>query len=211
MTVAVAARTREQTLTLLVLAAGRGACLGVDLATGAFVMPQWPSLPGAAPALSAFDVAVAPVSDDQEPFDPVRPEAVVVDRPPHSVGRLRRRPAERFLRPLLLPAASHLLGFPAGSLPYWTLAGDRPSMCLVAPSGGVAVTADRTCRFQWRGVQQDLPLADAVLPAGALRGRPRITGAPLAELLGFVPRRVLVALSAPHSGVCHKVAAALLP
>jgi hypothetical protein len=217
MGVALSTLTREQTLTMLALAGGRGGCFGVDLGTGAFVMAQWPG--GAACGLTPYDMAVAHVADEQEVQDPGRPEAVMVERPPHAVGRLRRRPAERFLRPLLLPARTHLLGFAASSVPYWTLTGDRPSICLAEPDGGVVVTADRTCRFLWRGAGHDLPLAETALPAGmlagsasgAFRGRPRLAGAALAEVLGYVPRRVLVALSPPRDGLCHKVAVSLLP
>lgn len=186
----------------------------MDVSTGAFVLAQWR---GVGPAMGLFDVVSACRSAVPMVPDPGRPEAVLVEQPPRVVGRLRRRLAERHLRPLLLPTRSPLLGFAGSTVPYWTLAGDRPSLCLVAPAGGPAVVRSETglgCRFGWRGVQEELPLADAapaLVPAMDRSGRTRLSGAPLAEAVGFVPRRLLIALSPPRDGVCHKVAAALLP
>jgi hypothetical protein len=210
-------------LDLLVLAAGRGACIGVDMASGAFVLARWPACrERAAPALHCYDVATARLASGAGD-EPARPEAVSLVAPPHPVARLRRRGAERYLRPLLLPEREHLLGTAASAMPYWTVSGDRASVCLVAPSpsGGVPLTVTRAaaglaCRFSWRGVLHELALADgafgvSVGPAMDRSGRVRLSGAPLADLLGFVPRRVLVTLSPPHAGLCHKVVPALLP
>jgi hypothetical protein len=49
------------------------------------------------------------------------------------------------------------------------------------------------------------------VPAMDRSGRIQLSGAPLAEVMGFVPRRLLVALSPPRDGLCHKVVSALLP
>ncbi|MDQ1446519.1 MAG: hypothetical protein QOI20_2983 [Acidimicrobiaceae bacterium] len=229
-------------LDLLVLAAGRGACIGVDMASGAFVLARWPGR--GAPTLRPFDMASArlaaagagaggvaggsPVGGsvrgsaagpgDGPTGDPLaRPEAACVERPPHAVGRLRPRVAERYVRPLLLPAGEHLLGFAGSTTPYWALTGHRPSICLVAPHGPVSVVRTGVgvaCRFTWRGVAHELPLADAALslkPAMDHTHRPVLSGAPLADLVGFVPRRLLVALSPPRDGLCHKVIPGLLP
>lgn len=222
---AVALETRTATagaeLQLLVLAAGRGACIGVDMASGAFVLTRWPGR--GAPTLHAFDVASAKVAAPISADDPLaRREAVCVERPPHAVGRVRRRVADRYLRPLLLPAAEHPLGFAGPSVPFWTLAEsgesrERPSVCLVAPAAPPVVVRSETgvgCRFTWRGVSQELPLADgacALLPVLNRSGRRSLSGASLADVVGFVPRRLLVTLSPPRSGVCHKVIPALLP
>jgi hypothetical protein len=203
-------------LHLLVLAAGRGACMGVDLDSGALTVAQWHG--GADPGLAAFDLAMAVRSGPAAgaagavvPADPARPEAVLVERAPGREGRMRRRVAERYLRPLLLGPKEHLLGFAGSTVPYWTLDGFQPSLCLVAPPGGVTVTADRTVRFTWRGWVQELPLAHAALPVPTFSRRPRLAGAALADTLGFLPRRLLVALSPPRAGLCHKVTTALLP
>jgi hypothetical protein len=201
----VATRQRQRTLSMLVLASGRGACMGVDLDSGALAVAQWP---GGSAGLGLFDQACGVRADEAPLFDAARPEAVALERPPVHMGRVRRRAAERVLRPLLLGPRDHLLGIAGVSVPYWTLTGERPSLCLVAPPGGVVVTAARTCRFAWRSVVHELPLAGGAL---ARTGAATLSGAPLADVLGFVPRRVLVALSPPRDGVCHKVAAALLP
>lgn len=210
-------------LSFVVLASGRGACIGVDLASGAFVVVRWPGAERTGAALQRFEVATARVALDADEVhdDPlVRREAVVVGGLPRVVGRLRRRAAERYLRPLLLPEREHLLGFAAPSLPYWRVPNDRPSVCLVAPSGPVSLTRSGApglaCLFEWRGLRNELPLGDgagagSLVPAMDRSGRPVVSGAALADLLGYMPRRVVVALSPPLDGVCHKVVAALLP
>jgi hypothetical protein len=205
----------QRTLSLLVLAGGRAGCIGVDLSSGGLVMAQWPSSGSSAvpvPKLDRFVVASGPRSasdvieaPETSRLDPLRPDAVLVNRPLVPVGRLRRRTAERYLRPLLLPARQHMLGFAGMSVPYWTVAGDRPSLCLVEPVGGMVVTPERTVRFSWRGVRHDLPLGRAPRTT-----RP-LSGTALADSVGFLPRRVLVALSPPRAGLCHKLAPALLP
>lgn len=207
MAVALHVAPRQSLLQLLVLSGGRAGCVGVDLESGGLVLAQWPARSGAAARLHRFDVAAAVRVDDPEGsvFDPARPDAIAVERPVVPVGRMRRRAAERFLRPLLLPERSHLLGFAGMSVPYWTLTGDRPSLCLVAPVGGMAVGPEGTVAFGWKGVRHELPLAD---PPRCVRP---LAGTALAERLGFVPRRVLVALTPPRQGLCHKFAATLLP
>jgi len=210
-------------LSFVVLAAGRGACIGVDLASGAFVVVRWPGAERTGAALHRFDVASAQVAPNEEELedDPLtRPEAVVVEGMPRMVGRLRRRAAERYLRPLLLPASEHVLGFAAVSLPYWEVPNDRPSVCLVAPPGAVSVVRSDApglaCRFEWRGLAHELPLGEGagagpLVPAMDRTGRASLSGAALADLLGYMPRRVVVALSPPTDGMCHKVVPALLP
>lgn len=205
MAVALSVEARHALLQVLVLGGGRAGCVGVDLASGGLVMAHWAAGSGPAARLSRFDVAAAVRSPHGDHYDPVRPDAVPVERPLVPVGRMRRRMAERLLRPLLLPERSHLLGFPAGTVPYWTMTGDRPTLCLIAPPGGMVVTPARTVAFHWRGARHELPLADAPRTARPLRG------AVLADQVGFVPRRLVVALSPPREGLCHKLAAALLP
>lgn len=224
MAVAIAPRTCVvgAELSFVVLAVGRGACIGVDLASGAFVVVRWPGAERTAPALHRLDVATAEVADGAEDAaDPLsRREAVVVSGLPRVVGRLRRRAAERYLRPLLLPEREHLLGLAASSVPYWLVPNDRPSVCLVSPPGPITVVRSGApglaCRFAWRGVQQELPLGEGagvggLVPAMDRSGRMAVSGAPLADLLGYMPRRLVVALGPPRDGICHKVVPALLP
>lgn len=168
-------------------------------------MAHWPAAAGPAPRLAPFDVAAAVRSSSGEDYDPARPDTVQVEKPAVPMARMRRRLAERYLRPLLLSERSQLLGFAGSSVPYWTMAGDRPTLCLVQPPGGVRVTPDRTVAFHWRGWRHELPLADAPRCARSL------AGTALADAVGFVPRRVVVALTPPRAGLCHKFAPALLP
>lgn len=195
---------------LLVLAAGAGGCAAVDLATGALVRAHYS---GATPTpLAPYDVAVAELADDDDLA--FAPESVVVADAPSRVGRLTGRRAERYLRPLLHPASTHLLGSVGPTVPFWTLRADHPSLGLVAPAG---ITVDRArsgvrCQFRWSRVSYDLPLHDARV-AGAV-GHPaatRLTGRTLARALGWAPDRLLVALTPPRKGHCYKVVAAVLP
>jgi hypothetical protein len=196
-----------------VLASGAGGCIGVDLDTGAFTFPHW--LDHRPAMLAPFDVAVAEVAPDKDVLDPARPEGVAVLHPPRAVGRMRGRVAERYVRPLLLPAGQHLLGIPGPTVPYWTLSGNERSLCLVAPTGTPVVVRRAEgvrCRFVWRGVAHELPMSDTSLAGGLGRAaHGRLGGTALAEVLGFLPQRLLVALTPPRDGHCYKVVAGLLP
>lgn len=175
---------------LLVLAGGQRWCAAIHLGTGALVSARWDH--PVASTLAPLTMARARVADDQGDVDPVRPEELVLDAPPRPVGRVARRRAERWLRPLLHPSGEHLLGFPGPAVPYWALTGTRPSLAVVAPAAP-PVVAGGQCRFRWRNLAHTLP----VLPQ-ALDARPQR------------PRRLVVALSAPRAGHCYKVVAALL-
>jgi hypothetical protein len=124
---------------------------------------------------------------------------------------------KRYLRALVAPEGEPLLGFAAGSTPYWTLNGTRPSLALITPSDGVSVTTRETddtlwARFYWAGNQYHLPVDDARLSAAiADSGRPRLSGRALARRLGHRPHYLLVALAPPRDGHCYKTLAAVLP
>jgi hypothetical protein len=202
------------TLDLCVLAAGAPELVGVDLASGAFV--RCPRIGG---PWRPFDVVRIRLAAGEPLWSPHAPESVEPDTtPPQRVGRLAGRRAERLLRPLLDPPGDHLLGFAGPAVPFWTLAGDRPSLALVTPEGGPAVRTagpgqrGYRCVFRWRGRDHVLPLADLRL-ARLLddRGQWRAAGAALASLLGFRPTRVVVGLGPPRGGHCYKVAFGLLP
>ena len=99
------------------------------------------------------------------------------------------------MRPLLHPRREPLLGLAGPAAPYWTLTGDRPSLGLVAPGRLLLyrAAAGAFCRFRWTGRDHQLPLT----PAAAHRVPRR-------------PRRLVVALTPPQDGYCHKVVAAVL-
>lgn len=191
---------------LLLLAPGEDSAAGVDLDTGGLVWATWdPEASNIVPIrLKPLDVVTARTLANPPLPDPARPEAVALEGPPVAVGKLRGRRAERLLRPLHHPERDQLLGFAGPAVPYWTLAGDRPSMTVVAPHGPVvlAPTEDGlVVRFMWRAVMHTLPCTD---PA-AIRTVRKTGGAVRA------PRRLLVTLSEPYLGHCYKLVPALLP
>lgn len=204
----------DAVLDLCVLAAGGPELVGVDLASGAFVR-----CPGVTGPWRPFDVVQVRLVAGEPWRSPHAPESVEADPGGVTrVGHLPARRAERLLRPLLDPPGGHLLGFAGPAVPFWTLAGNRPSLALVTPEAGPVLRPAGPgrrgwrCLFRWRGRDHDVPLADVQL-ARRLddTGQWRAADAALATLLGFRPGRVLVGLSPPRRGYCYKVAAGLLP
>jgi len=197
-------------LQLLVLAADRAGCIGVDMASGALVRACHPE---GGSRLRPYDVATGRLAAPDDP-DWSRPELVTLAAPPRRTGHLRRRRAERYLRPLLHPPRPPLLGFGASAVPYWTLEGDRPSVTLIEPGRLGVVREGRAfrCRFEWQGVYHDLPLQDRGLAAVLDRlGRRGYGPAELQRAAGFRVGRLLIAVTPPHRGYCYKTVAAMLP
>lgn len=193
-------------LRLLLLAPGEGEAAGIDLDTGGLVWAEWDT--GASNIvpirLRPLDVVTARGVAYPPPPDPARPETVALNEPPVAIGRLRGRRAQKMLKPLHHPEKDQLLGFAGPAVPYWTLAGDHPSMTIVNPYGDVVVAPTDEgvmVRFRFRGVVHELPCTDAAaLEAVGKRGssvRAR--------------RRLLVTLSPPYLGHCYKIVPALLP
>jgi hypothetical protein len=199
-------------LRMLVLAADVAGCVGVDLDTGAFVRASHP--PGDSVA-AAFDVVAAEMAGAVEPPDAARPEAIELAEPPAVVGQLSPKRAERLLAPLHHPPQLPLLGLAADAVPYWTLTGDRPSLALIEVRSDPRVrwgAFGPECHFVWQGAQHELPFADRALVRAIEDHRlVRPTRGDVARLLGYRPRRLLVMLTAPIDGYCHKAVAALLP
>src|SRR5688572_30340966 len=108
-------------VSLLVLSTSALGLLAVDLASGALVRSCWPG-----PQLQPYDVISAWLGEQDHEPDPTRPEQVVLEAYRED-GHLGWRRAERFVRPLLHPGMSHLLGFAGPAIPLWRLDGDRPS------------------------------------------------------------------------------------
>jgi len=199
-------------LQMLVLAADAGGCVGVDLDSGAFVRATYA---GDAGPLQPFDVVSGEIAVPPVPPDASRPETVTLDGPPRPSGAMTPRRAERWLAPLQHPRRRSLLDIVGSAAPYWTLAGDRPSVTLVEVVAGLQVRREPTgyeCRFGWQGARLRLPLDDRRLTARFDEvGWPRYSGRDLQNLLGHRVRRLLVVLSPPLDGYCYKVVAALLP
>lgn len=200
-------------LRMMVLASEPDGCIGIDLDSGAFVRAIFPA--SAAEPLAAFDVTSAPIGEPLDPPDTVRPEAVVLAAPPQRIGTLPIRRAERYLQTLRHPAHGPLLGFQGVSVPYWTIAGDRPSLGLIEPSDGpliVATVSGYDCRFGWQGVVHQIPLGDRRLGAELADRRVRRSSPrELGRLLGYHPGRLLLVVAGPAEGHCTKQVSALLP
>ncbi|MBW3556999.1 MAG: hypothetical protein KY454_08705 [Actinobacteria bacterium] len=195
---------------LLLLAGDASGAGAVDLSSGALLRVRW-SVP--AGPFSAYDVVEARRSwDEGSAFA----ADSVVAWDPVVVGRMRGRRVARLLKPLVHPPNAPLLGAVTPTVPYWTLRGDQPSLTLVEPDGGPVVERDSAlrlrCRFRWRRLDHDLPLDDPALEEQL--SHPTATslaGATLARALGWKPDRLLVALTPPRDGLCHKVVGGLLP
>lgn len=193
-------------LTLLVLGADGVCCAGVDLDTGVLVR-AWAPAP-AERSLRPYDVIRVVVGPDPEEMpDPAAPEALYLSEPPEPIGRLQGRRVERLLRPLLHPTNAPLLSSHGPAVPFWERRRDHPSIALVEPLGPVVLRRDETylgCRFEWQGTMRELPCLDRRLAAAMDRsGRRRMTAGPRS--------RLLVALTPPIDGHCHKVVEGVLP
>ncbi|MDQ6927428.1 MAG: hypothetical protein M3159_02050 [Actinomycetota bacterium] len=200
-------------LRVLVLAADTRGCVGVDLDSGAFVRASYSATPE--DLFSSFDLISGRIAPSSQPPDASRPETVELEETPIRCGRLSERKAERYIDPLLHPRRGPLLGFAGRAVPYWTLAGDRPSVTMVDIATGPQLRRDAggyECRFAWQGGRHQYALGDRHLAAQLEDvSWPRFSGRDLQRLLGYRVRRLLVVLTPPHEGYCYKVVAALLP
>jgi hypothetical protein len=194
------------TLELLVVAFSGGHCAGIDLASGVLVRAWSPVRPERRPR--AYDVVSVTLDDDRDVVpDPAAPEALPLLDAPEITGRITGRRAERLLRPLVHPSREPLLGFHAPAIRFWERTPDRPSIALVEPEGPIALHRDGDylgCRFAWQGVVRELPCLDRRMATRMDRsGRIRAQG--------NKGDRLVVALTPPIDGHCHKVVEAILP
>lgn len=205
---------------MLMLTSDPGACIGIDVDSGAFVRAYYPDDTFEDATARPFDLVMAPIGEPLDPPDQARPEAVTLQAVPRRDGHLGRRRAARYLQPLVHVPQAPLLGFSGACTPYWTLVGDRPSIALVAPEQGPELRRTTEgdeppaweCRFNWAGIPHHLPVRNAgLVDTLANAGRRRTGGRDLARILGFAPERVLIALGSPVDGYCCKEVAALLP
>lgn len=180
-------------LSLLVLSVSALGLAAVDLASGAVVRTGAACVAGL--DLQPYDVVSANLAADPEPLDRTQPEAVSLAEPPTLVRRVAPRRADRWLRPLLHPERTHLLGFAGPSIPFWQLDGSRPSVAVVAAPAKTGRDGDGLlhCRFLWRTLVHDLPVAAS--PGTSVPSE---------------ASKVVVALTSPIEGHCYKVVTGLL-
>jgi hypothetical protein len=194
------------TLTLLVLAGDGVCCSGVDLASGVLVRTWAPEPPER--RLRPYDVVEVTVATEaQGTPDPDAPEALMLASAPEAIGRLRGRRVERLLRPLLHPRDAPLLSSHGPAVAFWERRADHPSIAVAEPSGPVVLRRDANflgCCFDWQDRTRELPCLDRRLAALMDRDGRRIMEAPRRS-------RLLVALTPPIGGHCHKVVEAVLP
>lgn len=201
-------------LELMVLDAGWGECAGIDLDTGAFLRGHWAGHTEP-PSLRPYGGARAVVAEDDAPADPSRPEAVAFTGPPEARGRISHRKARSLVDALMAPTRIPLLGFLGPSIRFWQMSGTHPSLSLVRPTQGPQLLVEQDtvkARFEWDGLEHVLMVSHEWVRSAALAaGTPRLSGEVLAGVLGYHPRYLLIALTRPQDGYCHKAVAALLP
>lgn len=180
-------------LTLMVLSASPLGLAAVDLGSGGIVRTGADQLDGV--SLRPYDVVSARVAAEAGPGDLTQPEALSLAAAPRPLRRLAQSRAEQWLRPLLHPEWAHLLGFAGPSVPFWELDGSRPSVAVVPARASVGIGDDGLlhCRFLWRTLVHDLPVA--------FRRRTPVPS----EVA-----RVVLALTPPVEGHCYKVVTGLL-
>jgi hypothetical protein len=191
-------------LELLVLTATPSYCVGVDVETGVLVK-AWCSEPDVG-HLRPYDLAAVVIADGPAP-EPTEPEGILIDAAPEAVGRLTGRRAERLLRPLLHPVDAPLLSSHGPAVPFWERRADHPSVALVEPLGPIGFLRDDpylTCRFVWQEKLREMPCIDRRVAGEMDQVGERYCSAPKGA-------RLLVALSAPIEGHCHKVVEAVVP
>lgn len=197
-------------LRVLLLASTPSCATAVDLGTGALRRLEWTE---PAPAFAAFETVEADVrSDETLPF----PADTMLASDPVRVGSMRGRKVEKLLRPLVYRGNGPLLGAATASVTYWTLGSGSASVSLVAPAAGPVVERDASerlrCRFRSGRLDHDLPLDDARLEERLSHPTAtRLSGGTLTRALGWAPERLVVALTPPTEGRCHKVVAGMVP
>jgi hypothetical protein len=197
--------TPGATLSLLVVAADGRQCAGVDVDSGALVR-AWSPQPGA--RVHPYDVVEVTLDGDVDSVpDPAEPEALMLVGPPRAVSRMSGRRCERLLRPLLHPRGQPLLGLAAPVVPFWERRSDHPSIALVEPDGPISLWRDGpylACRFGWLGHERELPCLDRSMAT-------QMDRAGRATIVAGKSDRLVVSLTPPIDGRCHKVVEAVLP
>jgi hypothetical protein len=200
----------------LVLTAHAGECLGVDLASGAYVRVVGMD-PHLAPRPGAYRVAEITIGQNNDPFDPTRPELVVASGASRTLREVTGRRVRRLFAEL--EARNHLgatvVSSRGPSIAYVDLDGTTPSVAMIRAKTAeleVSTTGDATMLgVTFGGVRQRLPVVDQRVVDVASRAAPRpLTGARLVRELGYEPSHVLVGLDEVRDGHVRKVVFSLL-
>jgi hypothetical protein len=193
------------TLQLLVVAVDEVHCAGVDLESGG-LLRTWSPTP-LEERVRLYDIVEVTVDSDIEAVpDPSQPEAIGLVGPARPVGRMSGRRCERLLRPLIHPKGQPLLGITATAIPFWQRSPDHPSIAIVEPQDQVTLRRDHgylACEFEWQGHLRELPCLDRSM-AGYMDRAGRL------RLGAGKGTRLVVALTAPIDGRCHKVVESVL-
>ena len=193
------------TLQLLVVAAGEVHCAGVDLSSGGLLRAWSPS--PIQEKVRVYDVVEVAVAADIEAVpDPAQPEAIGLVDPPRPVGHMSGRRCERMLRPLIHPKGQPLLGVTATAIPFWQRSPDHPSIAIVESENQLSFRRDHSylaCQFQWQGHTRELPCLDRTI-AGYMDRTGRL------RMNAGKGTRLVVALTPPIDGRCHKVVESVL-
>jgi hypothetical protein len=193
-------------LELLVLATDRSQVVGIDLASGTLVR-AWSPEPVHSD-LAPYDVALATLQGDFDAVpDPAEPEAVALAGAPSGIGHMGGRRAERLIRRVLHPTGQPLLGFNAPTVLFWQRRPDHPSIAIVEPEGRAEIVEDDGyffCEFGWRGTLNELPCLDWRIARS-------LADSPYRSTVTERGDRLLVGLTPPYQGHCHKVVVGVLP
>jgi hypothetical protein len=193
---------------------GEAEVVFVECETGALL--RWRHGSAAADGLEPLQVVEVEIGADDEPFDPSRPEAVTLARPPVALGRPRRRAARHLLarlsvgrtRPLVLPGG-------AASAAYEDLPEGAPSVIVVANGPGQRLYHDGAglrVPVGPPGRSIELRVADARLEAATARWRPgEVRAADVRAALGGDPRYLVVGLGPPDRRQVPQLVLGLLP
>jgi hypothetical protein len=201
---------------VLVLSPSPTRTIGVDLASGAFVRMDHPAPQGDRAKLAPRwrDVAIGRVGEGMHADLPTPREAVALQHPLRTVGKMSTRKTDRILRPLQHNPGRALLGCEGPAIPIWAL-GTTPAVTIVEPDGGLYLDVGATgvwAMFGWKGYTHRVRVEDRRVMARLDWFPPTpVSASGLGTTLGFIPRRMLMTYTDPIQGYCYKTVTALLP
>ena len=193
------------TLELLVLSADGNHCAGVDMASGALVR-AWSPAP-AVHRLRPYDVVAVTLDEDFDDVpDPTSPRRWCWPALPSRCGGSPAAGWSACSARCCTPGGSRCSGMSSPAVPFWERRPDHPSIAVVEPEGPITLWREGpylACRFAWLDHERELPCLDRRLAA--------LWTGPAAGMVAGKGDRLLVALTPPIDGRCHKVVEAFLP